>query len=417
MIACRFRVYVGQIDLLADDPQLGVDHVLARLQPLAERSRPTLLHERGRVLSPRQGDDARREARGEQHVGGLERRALARRVPVVREIRGRRVALEYPGLLVGERGAERRDDVLETRSRERDDVEVPLDDDGRAGAPDRRPRLVQVEQHPPLGEDRCVRGVQVLGLLRVQPAPREPDDLPAHRPDRKHHAATEAVEQPARLLAPPDQAGVLERVLAYALPLRLAEKRVPGFWCPAEHERLLDLPADAAPGQVLSRAGGVGRFPQKAIVELRRQAVGQMERGVGIGEVGRLPVGDLHSHALPQAPHGVRELDLLVLHQERERVPAGLAAEAVVHPLLGAHRERGRLLGVERTEANPAAAALLELHDLADDLDDVGAVPDLLDDVVGNAQARSSSDPSGASVAIVTPSPPSFQCPSRKPCT
>jgi hypothetical protein len=72
---------------------------------------------------------------------------------------------------------------------------------------------------------------------------------------------------------------------------------------------------------------------------------------------------------------------------------------------------------MERAEADPAAAALLELHDLADDLDDVGAVADLLDDVLGDAQARSSSEPSGASVAIVTPSPPSFQCPSRKPCT
>src|SRR5207244_6740190 len=46
----------------------------------------------------------------------------------------------------------------------------------------------------------------------------------------------------------------------------------------------------------------------------------------------------------------------------------------------------------------------LDVHVLADDLDDVGGVTDLVDDVVGYH----------LSSTTVTPAPPSFQAPSRK---
>ena len=52
----------------------------------------------------------------------------------------------------------------------------------------------------------------------------------------------------------------------------------------------------------------------------------------------------------------VDEVEVLDLADERDRVAARLAAEAVVHAGLGVDRERRRLLGVERAEADEAAA-------------------------------------------------------------
>ena len=53
-----------------------------------------------------------------------------------------REALEQLGLRRRERGAERRDDVVDAARVERDDVEVALDEDGLALLPDRLARLV-----------------------------------------------------------------------------------------------------------------------------------------------------------------------------------------------------------------------------------------------------------------------------------
>ena len=64
------------------------------------------------------------------------------------------------------------------------------------------------------------------------------------------------------------------------------------------------------------------------------------------------------------------------------------APEAVVQSVDRINRKRGRLLLVERAQADVARALPLEPHMLADDLDDVGGLPDLFELVVGNAHCR-----------------------------
>ena len=62
----------------------------------------------------------------------------------------------------------------------------------------------------------------------------------------------------------------------------------------------------------------------------------------------------------------------------------GAAAEAVVELLVGTHPERRRLLVVERAAGLPLAAGLLELHAPADQLDDVGARDQLVEECLWN---------------------------------
>ena len=79
--------------------------------------------------------------------------------------------------------------------------------------------------------------------------------------------------------------------------------------------------------------------------------------------------------------------------------PRLVADEAVVEALLRDDGEVAMGAAVERTGPAIVGAGALELHRLADDLDEVGAVADLLDDLVGNqAHAENST--------MVTPVPP-----------
>ena len=70
-------------------------------------------------------------------------------------------------LLFGERGAHARDDRLEPGLAQRDDVGVAFDDAGTILAGDRRARLVEPVDHPPLVEELRLGRVDVLRLQRV----------------------------------------------------------------------------------------------------------------------------------------------------------------------------------------------------------------------------------------------------------
>ena len=84
------------------------------------------------------------------------------------------------------------------------------------------------------------------------------------------------------------------------------------------------------------------------------------------------------------------EVDVVVGLDEGEDVARLVAPEALVAPGLLAHVERRGPLGVERAQADPVAARLAELDDLADDVDDRGHRPDPLDVLVRDRHDRQS---------------------------
>ena len=99
-------------------------------------------------------------------------------------------------------------------------------------------------------------------------------------------------------------------------------------------------------------------------------------------------LGDVDARAPRQVANHVAKAAAFQLHQEAEHVARLLAAKAVEELLLLAHVEAGRLLVVERTQAQMIGARPAQLYVLADDGNNIGAVANLGDLCVWNlAQA------------------------------
>src|SRR5713101_9903881 len=98
-------------------------------------------------------------------------------------------------------------------------------------------------------------------------------------------------------------------------------------------------------------------------------------------------------------PHGRRIVHAKRLHEEREYVAAGVAHEAVEHPLAGNDGEVAVRAPMKRTWRAIVGPRALELDVLADDPHDVRGLADLLNHLIGDeAHALNST--------TVTPEPP-----------
>ena len=203
--------------------------------------------------------------------------------------------------------------------------------------------------------------------------------------DREHDPAAEAVVVAARrLLGALDQPGGEQLVDREAGDLAALEDRVPGARREADAEALQDLLAEPALlGQVAPRLGGLRRLPQVGLVEgcdpledLAEPAAAAA-RLLGLRVLGLAL--DLDPVALGERLDGIGERQPLLLLDEADRVPSGLAAEAVVEAVARLDRERRRPLVVEGAEADEPLALAAQVRVRGDDLDDVGGVADALD--------------------------------------
>src|SRR5262249_41942675 len=100
-------------------------------------------------------------------------------------------------------------------------------------------------------------------------------------------------------------------------------------------------------------------------------------------------VAERDAGARRQTLDGFDEVQLLGLANERDRVAALLAAEAVPDQQLGIDRERRGLLGVERAQAHEAAADALEGDVLPGERHELGPLADPGDVVVEAAHRAS----------------------------
>jgi hypothetical protein len=98
---------------------------------------------------------------------------------------------------------------------------------------------------------------------------------------------------------------------------------------------------------------------------------------------------------------GLSETQLLIEHDELERVATRLTAEAVEELKLGVHGERRGLLVVEGAEALEPSSALLQRYVLGHEADDVTRVPDRRDEILRerNGQAATSIEAGAARAA------------------
>jgi hypothetical protein len=152
-----------------------------------------------------------------------------------------------------------------------------------------------------------------------------------------------------------------------------------------EPEVRRDLPGQATALQVVDRprarlqllAIGLGRAREH--LRQRRPALLLRARLVALGSR-QVVVRHRHAHLTGQILHRIDEAHPAVLGQELDRIAARAAAEAVIELLARADREARRFLGMERAQPAEVRAAFLQLHVAADDLDDVDAREQVLDE-------------------------------------
>src|SRR5690606_10318516 len=123
------------------------------------------------------------------------------------------------------------------------------------------------------------------------------------------------------------------------------------------------------------------RFTELARIELLRRLVELLEALLLalLALLLRAELRDLDTVALRDEFHRLAEFEVLTRHHEVNHVPARLAAEAVVHPLLRDHVEARRLLIVEGAAGlELTRAGAHERNILADQLGDVHPLEDCL---------------------------------------
>ena len=173
----------------------------------------------------------------------------------------------------------------------------------------------------------------------------------------------------------------LRRGLAAA---EAAQQLVPGVRRVADAKALAGLRGESAACHVVAGA----RLARQRLHVVARDLLHQLVQRL-VGALGPRGPAALVRHLEPQARgqflHRLREGHVVVLHEEAEHGAVRAAAEAVIELLVGAHPEGGGLLVVERAAGAVLAAGLLQRHAPADDLHDVGAGDQLVDEVLGDA--------------------------------
>ncbi len=203
--------------------------------------------------------------------------------------------------------------------------------------------------------------------------------------DREDDAVAEAVVAPA-LVVVDDEPGVGE-----GLRLVVGEdllQPLPFVGGVAELEARGHLSGQAAALEVVD---GLARGFELVAVEARGDGHGLVQAFAGVVVGGRRAapvVGHLQANLVGEFLDGVDKAEAAVLHQEADRAAVHAAAEAVVKLLGRADRERGGFFAVEGAAGEVVGAALLERKIAFDDVDDVDAGQQFLDEGLWDHRAR-----------------------------
>ena len=305
----------------------------------------------------------------QREVGGTEGGALAGAVAVEAQDRLIRHSPQQRELVLGQRGAKRRDRARKTHRDQRDHVDIAFCNDQRRAVMHRLTGGGDVVEIVPLVKQRGFRRVEILRRdVLLQRAAAEGDDAAALIGDRKHHAIAETIVRHRNVVAMNQQSGldhVLDRnaELAEMLLQREAIRRRITHAKPHLRRRL-----DRAVGEIAARLGA-GARSQRVGEELGGQIHHVIERlaalfvARGIGGYR----GDRHAGLRGGSLHRLDESEALGLHDEVENVAVLAAGETVIEPLLVVDREGRRLFLLEGREPLELLAGAFQLHAAADD--------------------------------------------------
>ena len=128
-------------------------------------------------------------------------------------------------MLTGKRSAQGGNHVGESRLVKGDNVGVPFDHDGIAGAGHARFCLIEGKQHLRLMENGRIARVQVFWLSLTDNAPAEGDAVAAHVVDGEHNAIEETVVHP--LLAAHRNVGIDHLLVGVAKGAQVGNQLAP----------------------------------------------------------------------------------------------------------------------------------------------------------------------------------------------
>src|SRR5262249_38718061 len=208
--------------------------------------------------------------------------------------------------------------------------------------------------------------------------------------NRKHHAVAEAVVVALTLpagaaLAFDDETGIAETLALGIAAAETTQHLVPGVGGVADREALAGSGREAALRQVLTCAGLALELLCVEARNARHQLVQRLIRTRrGTVDTATL-VRHLEAEAHGELLDGLGEGHVIVIHEKAERSAVLTAAEAVIELLVRTDPEGRGFLGVERTAGLVLAAGLLQWHARADELHDIGAGDELVDEVLGDA--------------------------------
>ena len=261
-------------------------------------------------------------------------------------------------VLLRQRSATRRHSPGHAGLEEGDHVGVALAHDDLGELDDLLLGPIEPVERASLGVDRGLRRVLVLRFVAFgwrgpgcgrQDATSHGDGPAAWVADREDHPISQEILRPAPLVDEA-KAGSLKDLVRH--PQVLGEL-VPVIGRPPKLKRSDHVTVVAAAPQIAPRTGGIRRVQESVMVELDRpgdrieigRPVLAIAAGVVFVQLDPCPVG--------QHPDRVDERHAGRLAHERDRIARLLAAEAVEEALLSVHRERRRLLGVERAQPGP----------------------------------------------------------------
>ena len=200
---------------------------------------------------------------------------------------------------------------------------------------------------------------------------------------REGDAAGEEV--PGRsVIAALDPAGLLQQFRTEAVADGRRAEGVAELGHVAQLELLDDVVAEAALVEVRQAdALAFFRVPKVVAAPLLRPCLDDGDalalRLFGLLLGSGLLLGQLDVVVLGEPADGLHVAVVLVLHQEADAVAAFAATEALVNAHGGHHVEAGRLLVMERAQAQVPRTLALQVHELPHHLVDTGGVLHLLD--------------------------------------
>ena len=245
-------------------------------------------------------------------------------------------------------------------------------------------------------EDGRLGGVEVFRLTRAQDASAETEYPAAAVLNGKHHTITKAIISAPAIVAG-QQAGLAEQVGAVTYAQRPGEA-IPPVRCEAQMEARRGLAIQATALQVLGCSGGT--WVMSKLFAIERTGRGQYfvqcreRRSRFVCLCGFL--GQCHAGALREIRHCLAKIEPVDGHQKADHRAVCAAAEAVIELLLRADGERRGLFLVEWAAASQFTATAPQRHARADDLGNVGACQDGVDEVFGYPAAHVAHDSAGA---------------------